>query len=178
MGRTSNLALGALVGCVLAATAVRAGDERFAPWLGVYQNASVSESEAIIVRAIEKGTSLMGPLRRMVARKRLKAVNLATETVHIVVRGEQLVVTFDGKSYAAPTAGGPQKRVDPQGKPVLVSYRADGRTLRARFLGDDGEKRIDFERGADARELAMHVTVLSDQLPAPIRYSLRYLRKP
>jgi hypothetical protein len=165
-----------LVSCSLASSGTWAQDA-FGPWLGTYQSASVSDAQTTIESAIERGTNSMGPLRRMVARKRLKAVNQPHKIVRIVEDGAHLAVDFDGRVFRAPVNGKPEKGIDPEGKDVTVSYRADGRALHARYVGADGEKRIDFERSADGRALTMRVTVLSSQLPGPIRYSLRYERK-
>src|SRR5690606_30268305 len=96
--------------------------------------------------------------------------------VRIVADGEQLITDFDGRRYSAPTHGGEAKGTDPDGKDVTVSYKRDGRLLRARYVGEDGEKRIDFELDPASEEMIMHVTVLSSRLEDPIRYSLPYER--
>jgi len=150
----------------------------FSAWVGTYTNAAPDKSEDLVEQAIEKGTSSMGALRRSVARSRLKKTNLAYKTVRISPSGNELVTDFDGRKYKAPTDGSSEKGKDPQGKAVTVSYQAAGTTLKSRFVAEDGEKKIDFERTPDGQSLIMHVTVLSKKLPAPIKYSVRYNKTP
>jgi hypothetical protein len=149
----------------------------FSSWMGSYTSAAPDQAKDTIEQAIEKGTSSMGALRRSVARSRLKNTNRAYQVVRISPSGDELVTTFDGRSYEAPTDGGAKKGKDPDGKSVTVSYKAEGDTLKSRFIGEDGEKRIDFERTPDGQGLIMHVTVISKKLPAPIKYSVRYHKK-
>lgn len=149
----------------------------FSPWMGSYTSATPDQAQDTIEQAIEKGTSSMGALRRSVARNRLKDTNRAYQTVRISPSGDDLVTAFDGRPYKAPTDGGAEKGKDPDGKSVTVSYKAEGDTLKSRFVGDDGEKLIDFERTPDGQGLIMHVTVISEKLPGPIKYSVRYTKK-
>lgn len=165
-----------LSGLLLTAPAILAQDARFEPWVGSYESAAPDEAKTIIDRAIEEGTKDMGAVKRKIARKRLKSINPPYRVVRIIMNGEQLITDFDGRRYSAPTHGGEAKGVDPDGEDVTVSYKRDGRLLRARYVGDDGEKRIDFEIDPNGDELIMHVTVLSSKLDEPIRYSLPYQR--
>ncbi len=142
-------------------------------FLGTYHPVDTSQHAAVIDRAIETGTESMSPLRRRVGRKRLHAVNVPVRVFRIEREGDLLVTDYDGHRYAAPLSGAPASARDPDGEPVEVTYRIAGRTLRARYVGPDGEKLMVFERGDDGR-LTMHVTLRSDQLPEPIRYSLAF----
>ncbi len=147
------------------------------PWVGAYKSASPAEAKSTIKEAIAHGTDSMGLLRKKVARKRLAGTNIPYNVVRISGAGDEVITDFDGHRYQAPSDGASEKGTDPQGKVVAVSYRAEGRTLRGRFVAEDGEKRIDFERSPDGRELTVHVTVLSKKLPEPIRYSMRYTKQ-
>jgi hypothetical protein len=147
----------------------------FGPWLGTYESAG-PEGQATIDAAIEEGTNALGPLKRRIARKRLKAVNQPYKQIRIYQVGDVLVTDFEGRRYSAPVTGEAAEGVDPEGKKVTVSYRPEGRTLHARFVAEDGEKRIDFELDESGAGLAMHVTVRSGRLPEPIRYTLNYGR--
>ena len=150
----------------------------FTPWLGTYKNtASSANTTDVIERATEQGTREMGFVRRKVARSRLKAINPPYEQVRIVERGDHLLTEFDGRRYTAPLNGRAEQGTDPEGKSVTVSFQAEGNTLHARYVAEDGEKRMDFVRSPDGRELTMNVTVLSPKLPEPVRYSVRYVRE-
>jgi hypothetical protein len=145
--------------------------------VGTYESASPDKAKNTIENAIEQGTDDMGALRRSVARNRLKSTNRVNNTVRITPSGNELVTDFDGRKYRAPTTGAAEKGKDPDGKTVTVSYKAVGNTLKSRYVGEDGEKQIDFERTPDGQGMIMHVTVLSKKLSAPIKYSIRYNKK-
>jgi hypothetical protein len=153
-------------------------EDPFGPWLGKYENESSQDAtQGVIEHAIESGTEDLNFIKRKVARSRLKAINPPYRNVRILEDGDRLVTDFDGHRYAAPTDGSFVGAVDPEGNKIQVSYTANGNTLHARYVGDDGEKRMDFERVPGGSEIIMHVTVLSPKLKEPVRYSVRYSRK-
>jgi len=174
-----NTILAFILGASLALTGSAFADpDAFSPWIGTYRSAAPDQAKSTIDRAIEEGTSDMGPLRRSVARNRLRSTNQMNDTVRITPAEEdELVIDFDGRKYRAPTSGAPEKGRDPDGKTVTVSYKAAGNTLKSRYVAEDGEKQIDFERSPGGESMIMHVTVLSKKLPGPIKYSIRYNKK-
>ena len=173
-----TLIFAALLGGSLALSGTALAEpEAFSPWVGSYQSTSPERAKDIIERAIESGTSSMGALRRSVARKRLESTNRVNNTVRIAPAGDELITDFDGRAYRAPTTGEAEKGKDPDGKAVTVSYKAVGDTLKSRYVAEDGEKQIDFERAPDGQSMIMHVTVISPKLPAPIKYSIPYKKK-
>ncbi len=157
-----------------AAAAAAALEASFEPFLGRYEAVDLGQHASTIDRAILEGTEAMGPLRRSVGRRRLHAVNRPVRVLRIVREGARLVTEFDGDRYVAPLSGAVQRGRDPEGEIVRISYRVAGDTLRARYVGDDGEKRIGFQLAGG--NLRMGVTLSSDQLPGPIRYQLAYRR--
>lgn len=148
----------------------------FDRFFGTYEAVDFGGQAAIIDRAIHVGTEAMGPLRRSVGRRRLHAVNRPVRILRIVHEGSNVVTEFDGDRYVAPLSGAWQRGRDPEGERIRVSYRVVGDSLRARYIGDDGEKRIAFDL-SDGGRLEQTSTLLSDQLPAPIRYRLSYRRR-
>ncbi len=145
----------------------------YARFVGTYESDSVAADRQTIEDAILRGTEPMGPLRRSVARRRLRNVNEPVRVLRILVEGEHLVTDFDGDRYVSHLDGRPQRGRDPEGKIVTVIYREAGNVLHARYVGEDGEKRIDFVRSTGDR-LTLSVSLMSDQLPATIRYRLPY----
>lgn len=148
----------------------------FERFLGTYEAVDFAGQAAIIDQAIQGGTEAMGPLRRSVGRRRLHAVNRPVRVLRILREGDHLVTEFDGDRYVAPLTGAFRAGRDPEGKRIRVAYRVSGNTLRARYVGDDGEKQIGFSLG-DSGRLEQTSTLLSDQLPGPIRYRLSYRRR-
>jgi len=150
----------------------------FDTWLGSYDNTrSLDEAQQVIDQAIEVGTRDMKGLRRRIARSRLRRISPPSAQLRIQAKDGQLVTEFDGRRYRAPTNGNPERGVDPRGKRVTVSYHVVGNVLQARYLGDDVEKRVDFEPAADGAGLTLHVTLLSEELPKPVRYNVQYRRE-
>jgi hypothetical protein len=173
------LLLGTTVACLALAGPAALGQgarQVFGPWLGTYER-SGSDAKSIIDEAIEEGTDALGPVKRKVAQRRLRAVNPPYALVRVYQVGDVLVTDFDGRKYSAPISGEAVEGIDPDGKAVTVSYRPEGKTLHARFVGEDGEKHIDLELDLEGDALTMHVTVLSKRLPEPIRYALPYARR-
>jgi hypothetical protein len=178
MRRSPFLILGALLLSLSHGSSTAWADPaEFSPWLGSYKAVAPSQAKDTIEHAIEKSTSSMGLLRRSVARSRLEKTNSPYKVVRIANAGDEVVTDFDGRRYSAPSDGSPEKGKDPEGKKVTVSFRAEGSTLRGRYVGEDGEKLIDFERSPDGQQLTVHVTVLSKKLPEPIHYSMRYAKQ-
>ncbi len=169
-------AAGVTEGQPMPTTTETSGTSEFEPFVGAYRAVDLDEQAAVIDQAVTEGTEKMGPVRRRVGRKRLHAVNVPVRVLRIDDQGDTLVTDYDGKRYGAPKSGEARRERDPEGKPVNVSYRVVGRTLRARYVGPDGEKIMQFQLGGQDR-LTMHVTLLSDQLPEPIRYRLEFRRE-
>lgn len=173
--KSTALAASSVVALLLA-TSVPTRSQQEAPFshfLGAYESDSVEADRHTIEDAILRGTEPMGPLRRSVARRRLRNVNVPVRRLRILVEGEHLVTEFDGDRYVSHLDGRPQRGRDPDGKVVTVFYREAGNVLHARYVGEDGEKRIDFVRSGGDR-LTLSVSLISDQLPATIRYRLPY----
>ena len=150
----------------------------FDPWLGSYDNTrSVAETQQVVDEAIEQGTRDMKAVGRSITRSRLKRVSQPTSELRILKEDDQLITEFDGRRYRAPANGNPARGVDPQGKRITVSYHVVGKVLQARYVGEDGEKRVDFEPTAEGRALSVNVTLLSKELSEPVRYNVLYRRE-
>ncbi|MBC7171749.1 MAG: hypothetical protein H5U40_04950 [Polyangiaceae bacterium] len=78
---------------------------------------------------------------------------------------------LDGARYAAPVSGETEQSRDPDGERVDLSFRVVGGSLRGHYVEAGAEKILSFRLGDEGR-LTMDVTVLSDELPEPIRYQL------
>jgi hypothetical protein len=162
----------------LGARAVVSADGPFDPWLGSYRNTrSAAETQQMVDAAIERGIRDMRPLQRRIARSRLKAVSPASAELRIVEQEDRLATEFDGRRYSAPANGSPAGGVDPQGKRITVSYHVVGDVLHARYVGGDGETRMDFEPIDDGQGLTVQVTVMSKEIPEPVRYNVHFRRE-
>lgn len=176
------LALPALLALVVALPVGRADDADVEPrtfecFLGTYRTVSLERDERVITEALESGTAAMAPLRRTVARRRLGVVNRPVRQMEIRREGEMLLTIWDGDIYRAPLSGASLRGIDPEDKAVDVSYRIRNRTLIARYIGDDGEKRVHFSLSDEGRRLRLRILLLSSRLPGPIRYQLAYRRR-
>ncbi len=149
------------------------GASELVPFVGVYRAIDPGEHARIIDRAIVTGTEEMRPLHRRVARKRLRAVNEPIHLLRIARMGDRVVMDLDDERYAAPVSGQTERARNPEGEPVDLSFRVVGGSLRGHYVEETAEKIITFRLEGE-RRLTMDVTVLSDQLPEPIRYRLAF----
>ncbi len=152
------------------------GASELVAFVGVYRATDPSRHAQIIDRAIVKGTEEMRPLHRRVARRRLRAVNSPIRVLRIEREGDRVVMDLDGERYAAPVSGKTERARDPDGELIHLSFRVVGGSLRGHYVEAGAEKIMSFRLGDD-RRLTMDVTVLSDQLPGPIRYQLAFRKQ-
>lgn len=146
-------------------------------FLGVYRSVSIERDARVIDGAITNGTEEMFPLRRVIVRQKLISTNVPVEILEIAAEGGMLVIRWDGDSYVAPLDGGWRRGVDPDGESVNVSHRVRQGRLVARYVGDDGEQRVTFSLSDGGQRLRLAFQLISDWLPATIRYGLDYRRR-
>jgi hypothetical protein len=140
---------------------------------GVYRLSTPNDrAQALIDEAIDTGVASMGPLRRSVGRRRLRAKNEIRRELEIAFTGERVAVRYDRDRY--------EVRRDvretvtlPDGERVQLRATVEGPRLVLDWKTDDGERRDTFTRRADGT-LVFGVTVTSEQLPTPVRYRLVY----
>ncbi len=145
-------------------------------FVGAYHSTDPSGHARIIDQAIVTATDDMRPLRRRVARARLRAVNTSIRVLRIEREGDRVVMDLDGDRYTAPISGETEQQRNPDGEPVDLSFRVVGQSLRGHYVEATAEKIMSFRLG-DAGLLTLDVTVRSDQLPGPIQYQLSFRKQ-
>ncbi|MCU0675717.1 MAG: hypothetical protein MUE69_23355 [Myxococcota bacterium] len=140
---------------------------------GVYRLSTPNDrAQALIDEAIDTGVESMGPLRRSVGRRRLRAKNEIRRELEIAFTGERVAIRYDRDRYEV-RRNVRETVTLPDGERVQLRATVEGPRLVLDWKTDDGERRDSFMRRADGT-LVFGVTVTSEQLPTPVRYRLVY----
>jgi hypothetical protein len=140
---------------------------------GVYRLSTPNDrAQALIDEAIDTGVESMGPLRRSVGRRRLRAKNEIRRELEIAFTGERVAIRYDRDRYEV-RRNVRETVTLPDGERVQLRATVEGPRLVLDWKTDDGERRDTFTRRADGT-LVFGVTVTSEQLPTPVRYRLVY----
>ena len=140
---------------------------------GVYRLSTPNDrAQALIDEAIDTGVESMGPLRRPVGRRRLRAKNEIRRELEIAFTGERVAIRYDRDRYEV-RRNVRETVTLPDGERVQLRATVEGPRLVLDWKTDDGERRDTFTRRADGT-LVFGVTVTSEQLPTPVRYRLVY----
>lgn len=140
---------------------------------GAYSH--VPDKSPNIDAAIEKAVAEMSFIKRPIARSRLKRTNSVYRTVAISRTGDQIVVALNGTPIKMPAAGQPVKWKRDDGEIFDVSAAWRETALDQTFKAEDGTRVNTFRLNADGT-MTMDVTISSEQLPQPIKYSIAYRR--
>ena len=139
--------------------------------------AALADESARIDAAIEQAVATMNFIKRPIARSRLKKTNPAYRSIAIATSDGQITVTFDErKPVAMPSGGTTVKWTRDDGEVLDVGATIEATTLKQTFKAEDGQRLNTFVLAPDGRALTLEVTITSEQLPTPLRYSLTYRR--
>ncbi len=130
-------------------------------------------------RAIDEVVDQMSFLIRGIARRRLRAPNLPSKTVGIVLEKEQIRIDRPGQpEVSAPADGTPISWRHPSdGDLFQVSHGLDAEgVLYQRFEGERSISRNRFVLSQDEKRLTIHTFITADRLPAPLRFKMSYER--
>lgn len=150
-------------------------DHEFQRLFGGYTlDEPIPEVDARIRESIERSTEPMNVLMRAMARGRLRENNPIIRRLRIGVRGQDVAVSTNGQTIAAP-ASGARRAMELPGGNVEASYAfADGRLHQILDYGE-GTRRNTFALEPDGR-LVMTSSLSAGMLPQPITYQLRFRR--
>jgi hypothetical protein len=169
------LALSAVVPGVAVADVPSAAGARLA---GTYAYAGGEQQQKARLAAIEKATDDMFFVTRRVARGRLKDRTAIWANVGFSFDGGMITTTMS----KLPTATSPENgaavayRLDGDKLRLSQKVAADGRLVQS-FANEDGTRTNTYTLSPDGRTLNIAVTVASSQLPAPVSYTLTYVRR-
>lgn len=134
-----------------------------------------SRAHAVIDEGIQEAVDSMGPLRRAIGRRRLRAKNRLLGTVVVAREGERIAVTLE--DWTGTTRAGRFETVTlDDGEEVQLKQTLTDTRLVQVFRGEDGQRRNVLTLRPDGRAV-LAVTVTSDQLPDPLRYRVIYRRR-
>lgn len=130
------------------------------------------------MRAIDATVAEMPYLFQPFARARIDAATPIPPSLAIVVSGAEIRLGTGGPAdVVSRWDGTPVVHAGDGGAPETVTRRLVGDTLVHEARQSEGYGREEYALGADGT-LALTVTVGSDRLPRPIRYTLHYRRGP
>lgn len=136
----------------------------------------VSAASSDVNAAIETAVAKMNFIKRPIARSRLKKTNPVYQQLSITSAPNGFTIAFDDRRpVTAPTDGTVVKWTREDGEVFDVTMRVQGNTLVETFKAEDGARENSFRIEPDGA-LTLNVVLTSDQLPEPVKYSLRYRR--
>lgn len=158
------------------AQASDAGLERYAGnYVYVGGDAEIEELD----RAIDAVVEQMNFLIRGIARRRLRAPNLPSKTVSIVLEKRQIRIDRPGQPEVSAPADGTSItwRHPTDGDIFQVRHGIDGEgVLYQRFEGEQSVSRNRFVLSQDEKHLTIHTTITANRLPAPLSFEMSYER--
>ncbi len=132
---------------------------------------SRSAAEATIERAIDAATKEMGPLRGHVARNRLEAKNPVLGSIDIAVDESRVRIGYGDHTFAIQRGAFGAVRT-PDGETAQARATLEGNRLTVDWRLDQGSRRDVFVREGDTLRLSIQIS--HEQLPADMRYRLRF----
>jgi hypothetical protein len=126
-------------------------------------------------QAIRQAVSRMAFLQRSFGASRLRQTNPIRRTMRTEVRGGNVTIAYGDARYTTPDGEWRNVR-DLQGNPVRVRQSVEGDTIEQTFSSPDGEKRTVYQFTENGDRVTLEVTVTSDRLPEPLRYTIPYRR--
>jgi hypothetical protein len=137
----------------------------------------VPAESADIPAAIEAAVAKMNFVKRPIARSRLKKTNPAYRKIVLSRTADHIAVKFDaGKPVQMPADGTAAKWTRDDGETFDVSGSWQDARVTQQFVAEDGKRSNVFRLSADGSKLTLDVELTSDQLAAPVRYTLAYRR--
>lgn len=127
--------------------------------------------------AIELAMDAVAPIVRGIGRKRLHETNPIPKRLSIKVKGDDVVILFDGQGHGASLDGKPVRAESAEGEKIKISHRMRGNQLHERCDGAKGARTNDFKLSSDGKRLTVTVSITSGHLPVPVDYRLSFKRQ-
>ena len=174
------LASGLAASCSPGISLAQTSDSGLDRYAGNYAYVGGEEDIAALDRAIDELVEQMNFFIRGIARRRLRAPNLPSKTVSIVLDKGQIRIDRPGQpSVSAPADGTPTTWRHPtDGDIFQVSHGIDEKgVLYQRFEGEQSISRNRFVLSQGELRLTIHTTITAGRLPAPLRFKMSYERR-
>jgi len=156
-------------------------DPALARYAGDYAYVGGDEGIAALDRAIDQVVDQMNFFIRGIARRRLRAPNLPSKAVSIVLENGQIRIDRPGQpSVSAPADGASITWRHPNNGDIFqVSHGIDEEgVLYQRFEGEQSISRNRFVLSQGEKRLTIHTKITADRLPAPLSFDMSYERRP
>jgi len=136
-----------------------------------------AKDEATIQQQIKAATAGMNMLTSKIAHERLSEGNPIPMRLVMAAKDDTITVTMDQHAVTAPTDGSSKKTKNIGGHTVQASFHLGKASLLQDMVQSKGRRENVFSFNK-AGNLVMQVKESSDELSAPVDYSLLYKRAP
>ncbi len=127
--------------------------------------------------AIDEAIDSMNFLARPFARKRLRKATEPCGRIRFAQDGEAVLFQCDDKrEVVAPLDGRPVRWKNDSGDEVTLRHQLDGQRLVQVFETENGARENAFVFTPEGDAVRMDVTIRSERLPRPIKFSRWYRR--
>ncbi len=138
----------------------------------------VTDQSADIDKAIEAAIAKMNFITRPIARGRLKDTNPVYRHILITTTGGDVEIKYDERKPIRVAANGsPIKWTREDGEVFDVAVTRQDGQLSQRYESKDGNRLNVFHIEDSTRRLHLDVTITSDRLPQPLKYTLVYRKE-
>jgi len=170
--KTLSTAIGVITVMLVSAT-TRAEDARLP---GVFVN--TAQSEQPIRTAIDTAAAEFNFLTRPIARSRVKKTNPSISRVDIARTGDDITIQLGSSKPSTTRPDSPAVKWSRDDQVFDLTLSWEDTTLTQSFVAPDGKRINRYRLSADGNTLSLEVTIISDQLKKPMRYTLTFAREP
>jgi hypothetical protein len=143
---------------------------------GVFANAT--QSNQPIKQAIDGAAAEFNFLTRPIARSRLTQTNPNVTRVEIVRVDDDITIQLGTRKPATARPGGAAVKWMRDDDEVFdLSLAWEGTTLVQSFSAPDGQRVNRYMLSSDGNTLTLDVTVMSERLKKPMKYTLTFIRE-
>jgi hypothetical protein len=137
---------------------------------------SAGEAKRRIHDAIDDAIEPMNFVARPFARKRLRKATEPCGQIRFDVDDAGIHYQCDGKREVVAPAGRPVKWKNDSGDEITLHHEVDGLRFVQKFVTEKGERENTFVFTPEGDAVRMDVTIRSERLPRPIKFSRWYRR--
>jgi hypothetical protein len=149
-----------------------AQDQVSGAWVHAGSEVEASDRRA----AIEAATEELPSFIRERARTRIGTRTAPVARLSMVVDGDRVEFTAQGRSVVVIVGGPPVRLSGDNGREEVRASRHDGH-LRLSMTGEGGSRTTIYRLSEDGQRLVLHVSMTADRLSRPIEYRATYRRE-
>jgi len=144
---------------------------------GTYVVKDAKQARKSLDAAIERTVADVNRLFRGKAREALRDKQTICGKLSLTVGDQTTTVSCksNGRSASAPNSGA-RKKLQRDGKTAYLSHKVTGNQIVQTIKGDKGTRRATYALSSDGKTLTVSISLESDKLDTPLRYTVTYVR--